>query len=214
MVVHDDDPFLQRLPTVVGGVLATLAVVIGGLWISDRTGLPSPEAVLSLETPGLTRMPDGPVYAVGDSVLTGARSCLAGEDVEVRTRESRSMVQGAALVERAAQREQFPPLVVVALGTNGPFGFTALDRVMRATGPDRVVFWVTVELPDTPGYSYEARVNERLRSMPERWANARVIDWNAAVSADDLYPDGIHLSPQGCQTYARLILDATGKTDG
>jgi hypothetical protein len=213
VVVHDDDPFVQRLPTVVGGVLATLAVVIGGLWISGRTGLPSPEAVLSLETPGLTRLPEGPVYAVGDSVLTGARTCLQDEDVVVRTKESRSMVQGARLVERAAQRGQFPPLVVVALGTNGPFGFTALDRVMRAAGPDRMVFWVTVELPDTPVYAYEAQVNERLRSMPGRWDNARVIDWNAAVASDDLYPDGIHLSPQGCRTYAGLILAATGKTD-
>lgn len=211
MPAQDEDAFFHRLPTVLGGVLATLAVVIGGLWISGRSGLPSPDTVLSLATPQHGRQLEGPIYVVGDSVLTGARKCLKAHDVQLHAKENRHMVQGAAYVERAADGDELPSRIVVALGTNGPFGYKALDRVMRAAGPDRVVYWVTVELPETTQYVYEQAVNERLRAMPQRWDNAAVIDWNAAVTPDDLYPDGIHLSPEGCQAYAQLLLGAVGE---
>jgi lysophospholipase L1-like esterase len=114
------------------------------------------------------------------------------------------MTDGAVLIEQKAAAGELHPRVLVALGTNGPFGFKVLDRIMRAAGPDRAVYFVTVELPDS--YSYEGDVNQRLRAMPGRWPNAHVIDWNASVLVAGLYPDGIHLNPQGCQAYANLIL--------
>lgn len=207
MGAHDDDPLSARLPTIIGGVLATLAVVVGGLWISGKGGLPSPQAVLSFAD---TSGPDltGPVLAVGDSVMLGAKPCLRDGDVEVRVRaaENRSMAEGAALIEAKSAAGQLPPRVVVALGTNGPFGYKVLDRVMNAAGPDRTVYWVTVELPEWEQYGYEDTVNRRLRAMPGRWPNARVIDWNASVAPDGLYPDGIHVNPEGCNYYANLVL--------
>ncbi|MCU0298804.1 MAG: hypothetical protein MUF33_09845 [Candidatus Nanopelagicales bacterium] len=101
--------------------------------------------------------------------------------------------------------------MVVALGTNGPFGYKVLDRIMRAAGPDRAVYWMTIELPEVERYAFEDAVNQRLRSMPGRWPNAHVIDWNASVLAEGLYPDGIHLNPAGCQAYANLILQGVEK---
>jgi lysophospholipase L1-like esterase len=47
--------------------------------------------------------------------------------------------------------------------------------------------------------------------MPGRWPNAHVIDWNASVLPEGLYPDGIHLNPAGCQAYANLILQGVAK---
>ncbi len=82
---------------------------------------------------------------------------------------------------------------------------------MRAAGPERAVYWVTVELPDVERYAYENVVNQRLRAMPGRWPNARVIDWNASVLTVGLYPDGIHLNPMGCQAYATLITEGVAK---
>jgi len=101
--------------------------------------------------------------------------------------------------------------VVVALGTNGPFGFKVLDRIMRAAGTERSVYWVTVELPEVANYAYEDAINRRMRAMPGRWPNAHVIDWNASVRPTGLYPDGIHLNPEGCRTYATLILEGVAK---
>jgi lysophospholipase L1-like esterase len=201
-VADSDDTLVQRLPTILGGVLATLAFVIAGLWVSGKSGLPSPQAVLSMAKP-----PDpltGPVQAVGDSVLLGAKPCLKGTDIKVNAVENRTMTDGAVLIEQKASAGELHSRVLVALGTNGPFGFKALDRIMRAAGPDRAVYFVTIELPDS--YSYEGDVNQRLRAMPGRWPNAHVIDWNASVLVPGLYPDGIHLNPQGCQAYANLIL--------
>lgn len=207
-MADSDDTLIQRLPTILGGVLATLAFVIAGLWVSGKSGLPSPQTVLSMAKPAEPVL-TGPVLAVGDSVLLGAKTCLKGTDVKVNAVENRTMAEGAALIEQKAGNGDLPPRVMVALGTNGPFGFKTLDRIMRAAGPDRAVYFTTVELPDT--YSYEDEVNQRLRAMPGRWPNAHVIDWNASVLAAGLYPDGIHLNPQGCQAYANLVLQGVDR---
>lgn len=211
MTTDDEDSLAQRLPTILGGVLATLAIVVGGLWISGKAGLPSPQAVLSQAIPHAQPALTGPVLALGDSVLLGAKRCLAGTDVRTRARENRTMKQGAARVEKRAAAGNLPPRVVIALGTNSPFGFKALDRIMRAAGPQRAVYFVTIELPDVEKYAFEDKVNQRLRAMPGRWPNARVIDWNASVLTTGLYPDGIHLNPAGCQAYATLITEGVAK---
>jgi len=207
----DEDPLVQRLPTILGGVLATLAIVISGLWISGKTGLPSPQAVLSQAIPHSQPVLSGPVYAIGDSVLLGAKTCLQDTIVLTRAVENRTMRDGARRIEAKAAAGTLPPRVVVALGTNGPFGFKALDRIMRAAGTERSVYWVTVELPEVDKYAYEDVINRRLRAMPGRWPNAHVIDWNASVRSTGLYPDGIHLNPEGCQTYATLITEGVAK---
>jgi len=201
--VADDDSLVQRLPTVLGGVLATLAILVAGLWISGRAGLPSPQTVLSLAKPADPAL-SGPILAVGDSVLQGAKRCLKGTDVKVDAEENRTMADGAQVIEEQSKAGTLPPRVLIALGTNAPFGEKVLDRIMRAAGPQRAVYWATVELPDT--YSYEEAVNQRLRAMPGRWPNAHVVDWNASVLPEGLYPDGIHLNPDGCQAYSTLVL--------
>jgi hypothetical protein len=167
--------------------------------------------VLSLANPRSGPTLTGPVYAIGDSVLLGAKSCLAGTDIKVHAAENRRMTEGAARIEKRVAAGKLPPRVLVALGTNGPFGFKALDRIMRAAGPDRAVYWVTAELPEVDRYVYEDKVNKRLRAMPGRWPNAHVIDWNASVLPTGLYPDGIHLNPAGCQAYANLLLQGVAK---
>ncbi len=205
-----DDTLVQRLPTVLGGVLATLAFVIAGLWVSGRSGLPSPQAVLSMAKPAVNPVLSGPVLAVGDSVLLGAKPCLKGTDVKTNAAENRTMTEGAQLIEQKAAAGDLPPRVLVALGTNGPFGFKVLDRIMNAAGPERAVYFLTVELPDS--YGYEGEVNQKLRAMPGRWPNAHVIDWNASVLTTGLYPDGIHLNPDGCQAYANLVLQGVQRS--
>ncbi len=204
-----DETLIQRLPTVLGGVLATLAFVIAGLWISGKSGLPSPQTVLSMAKPAPAPL-TGPVFAVGDSVLLGAKECLKGTDVKVNAAENRTMTEGVDLIEQKAAKGTLPPRVLVALGTNGPFGFKVLDRIMQAAGPDRAVYFLTVELPDS--YTYEDEVNQRLRAMPGRWPNAHVVDWNASVFTAGLYPDGIHLNPEGCQAYANLVLQGVERS--
>lgn len=203
---------MSRLPTVLGGVLATLAIVVAGLWISGKAGLPSPEAVLSMAKPARAIDPNEPVYTVGDSVLLGAKPCLKGTVIKAHAEQNRTMSEGAKLLEQQAAEGTLPSRVAVALGTNAPFGFGALDRIMRAAGPDRHVYFVTVELPESEYYGYEDAVNQRLRAMPGRWPNAHVIDWNASVLAEGLYPDGIHLNPQGCEAYAGLLLQGVQRS--
>ena len=143
---HDEDPLSTRLPTVLGGTGNARNRDRGDLG-QRKAGLPSPDAVLSLANPNTGSALTGPVYAIGDSVLLGAKSCLAKTDVKVHARENRTMRAGASRIEKKAAAGKLPPRVVVALGTNGPFGYKALDRIMRASGPDRAVYWVTTELP-------------------------------------------------------------------
>ena len=67
--------------------------------------------------------------------------------------------------------------------------------------------------PCTPSAATRARNNELIFSLPSRYPNVQLIDWNTAVGScpgDCLYEDGIHLPPDGRRYYAQLIFDQIG----
>ncbi|MBI1376147.1 MAG: hypothetical protein GC157_01475 [Frankiales bacterium] len=149
----------------------------------------------------------GPVFAVGDSVMLGALRCLPAYRIEADARGNRQAWQGAALL--AARRSHLPHVVVVHLGTNGGIDRTWIDTIMRTLGHGRRVVWVTLQLRnDYARYSYEDSSNAAIRAVVRRYPNARMADWNAVSEphrSQWLWADGIHLRPEGCRAYARLV---------
>lgn len=145
------------------------------------------------------------VYAIGDSVMLGAQPCLENRGYVVDARGSRN---AAAVPAELPARQSLPGQVVIHTGTNGGADRADLDAIMEAIGHKRQVIWLTVQLPDgTSRYTFEEETNRAIRAMPRRYANAHLADWNAASDAHPgwTWGDGIHLTPDGCRGYTRMI---------
>jgi hypothetical protein len=148
-------------------------------------------------------------YALGDSVMLGARGDLKAAGFGVDATESRQAYTGPALLRKRGSR--LPANVVVHLGTNGTYPLSVCRSLVKAAGPDRRVFLVTVHVPR----SWEKGNNEVIHQCDAAFPADRVhvIDWNAAVSGHRnwLYADHIHLRPAGAAAFARLLDSSVDK---
>ena len=149
---------------------------------------------------------DGEVFAIGDSVLAGAAACLESRGFTVNAEQSRQVAAAIEILARKA--DTLPPRVIVHLGTNGGATPGELDAIMTLLGPDRLVLWSTIQLPDDPTrYTYERSTNDAIVALTERYDNALVFDWESVSRQrpEWLYVEGIHMTPEGCEGYAGLV---------
>ena len=164
-------------------LLATAAVLAASLALTATGAAASPRA-----------------YAVGDSVMLGAKAQLEKRGVRVDAAVSRQLDDGTAILRALRPR---PRAVVVHLGTNGPIARSDLDALLRALrGVQRVVL-VTVHVDR----SWEAGNNSVIRAAARRYANAELLDWSwfGRRHPGWFWDDGYHLRPGGAAAYARLV---------
>jgi hypothetical protein len=143
-------------------------------------------------------------FAVGDSVMLGAKSALKGLGfATVDAVESRQAYDGPWLLRKRGAG--LPTNVVVHLGTNGTFPLDVCKRIVKTAGPTRRVFFVTIFVPR----SWQKGNNKVIHECDAAFKDDRVhvIDWNAAVAGHPkwLWSDHIHLRPEGARAFARLI---------
>jgi hypothetical protein len=169
----------------------------------------SPKAVLvalgcalSIAAPAAAGIPQGR-YAIGDSVMLGARTQLIARGFRVNAEVSRQFRDGPHLVHHLAIGGHLPADVIVHLGTNGLLEGTDCDALIRAAGPDRHVFLVTIKVPR----SYRDPNNARLLACAHRHANASIVDWYgySRYHVAWFYGDGYHLTPSGRTAYAAFV---------
>jgi hypothetical protein len=158
--------------------------------------------VLRSASPARAGIPQGR-YAIGDSVMLGAREALIARGFRVNAEVSRQFRDGPALVRRLAAGGHLSVDVIVHLGTNGSIDGADCDALVRAAGSGRHVFLVTIKVPRP----YRDANNERLRNCAHRHDNASVIDWYAFSRFHTawFYDDGYHLRPIGRREYAAFI---------
>lgn len=153
----------------------------------------------------------GPAFVIGDSVLLGARTCVAAKGWSYDAKGSR---QAPAVRDvLASLGTSLPHLVAVHVGTNGGVTDQQIDAIMKVLGSKRIVVWVTIQLPDDGRYSHELRSNTAIRHAAWRFPNTRLADWNARSEpnlATWTWSDHIHLQPAGCRAFASLI-DSVGR---
>ena len=146
------------------------------------------------------------IFAIGDSVMMGARSCLEVRKYSVDALGSRQINAGIATLR--AKRNSLPQRVVVHLGTNGGAYPADLDRVVKVLGRKRTIIFVTIQLPNNYSrYTFEERTNAAIRALPQRHRNVRVFDWNAITNNRPrlFWGDGFHVNPRGCKAYAKRL---------
>lgn len=149
---------------------------------------------------------DGEVFALGDSVLAGAAACLEARGIKVNAEQSRQASAALEILRKKAG--SLPPRVIIHVGTNGGASAGQLDAMMEVLGPERLVLWSTIQLPDDPSrYTYERSTNDAIAALAERYPNALVFDWESMTLQQPqwLYVEGIHMTPQGCEGYAGLV---------
>ncbi|MBF5066216.1 acetyltransferase, partial [Salmonella enterica subsp. enterica serovar Istanbul] len=79
---------------------------------------------------------------------------------------SRQMINSIDLVRSYAEKGVLANVVLIGLGTNGPFSDEQLAQMMQAIGPDRQVFWINVRVPTR---AWQNDVNGRLDAAQKQY---------------------------------------------
>jgi len=150
-----------------------------------------------------------PLVALGDSVMLGAAEELQATGFAVDAVKSRQMVTFLPDMQAIRDTGSFGPVVVVHLGTNGPFSQTTLDQMMGlVAGVPRVLV-----LTGKGDRDWIAGNNAKIRDLPALYPAVTVIDWevlSASCTGNCFYDDGIHLTQSGQTFYADVIKRVLG----
>lgn len=142
-------------------------------------------------------------YAIGDSVMLGAKSHLKRRGFAVNATVSRQAYSAPAMVRKRGA--SLPRTLVVHLGTNGTFPLETCRRIAQNAGPSRRVFLVTVSVPRSWERSNNATIRRCASSFPD--GRVSVVDWKRLASRHPEWfaSDRVHLTSAGARGYARLI---------
>jgi peptidoglycan/LPS O-acetylase OafA/YrhL len=171
--------------------------------VTQATATPAPSA-----SPAAPPAPAPRTYTViGDSVMRGAldalKAALPGADIDAV--EGRQASVAFDIIDTLAGKDHVGSDVVLHIGTNGTIEPSALDAVLARLGRRRVVV-----LTDHVPRPWQDLNNRILTEAAHNRPNVHLVDWNAAASAHPgwLWPDGIHLRPEGAAAYRDLIVEA------
>jgi hypothetical protein len=139
---------------------------------------------------------------VGDSTMLLATPYLGPLGIEADARGCRQFAAGVDLLERRLHAHTLPPVVVLALGSNGAIGEREVARALRVAGPYRVVGFVT---PAKVGAGSTAAMRNAARRHPDR---VFVLDWQSyghRAGGGVFAGDGLHVSDHGARVFARFV---------
>ena len=200
-----------------GTSVALVISLVGGIWagivyMDSRTSSISPviptPAPSSPDSTPTTPTPIGGPYtgealAFGDFLFLSVGTCLQDNDFVVDAQGDRRIENAAA--ELAELGDEVPGAVLLHLGANGGASQSDIDRIMDVLGPDRIVVWSTIQLPDDGRYTFEADTNALITGLPVRYPNVRILSWNALSLTDPTWinADG-SITNEGCEAFARF----------
>jgi hypothetical protein len=145
-------------------------------------------------------------YAIGDSVMLGAKAQLKARGFVVNARKSRQFSDALSIVKRKKRHGLLRQKIVIHLGTNGVLIQPGdCDKIARLAGSSRRVYLVTVTGPTSHPKIMRVQ-NKRLRACAARHANTHLIDWykHSRGHANWFY-DKMHLTPKGRKAYASFL---------
>jgi hypothetical protein len=145
-------------------------------------------------------------FAVGDSVMLGARGQLQRRGIAVDATVSRQLASGTALLRSLKASGNLPSRVVVHLGTNGPVSASEVRSLLSVLRDRARVVVLTLKVPR----SWESGNNAVIKSVARRFRNVTVVDWHWWGSRHGgwFWGDGYHLRPEGAAAYSRLVARA------
>jgi peptidoglycan/LPS O-acetylase OafA/YrhL len=164
-----------------------------------------------LEKYGLTqvqlqRAQQLPITAFGDSVMIDGQPLLTRifPKIYIQANVGQQMVNTIDSVKNLSAQGAMADVVLVGLGTNGPFTMDQLDQFMQAVGQNRRVYWINARVPTR---QWQGQVNSTLADAAKRYANLHIIDWFAYANPhnDWFWNDQVHPNNTGSPYYATFV---------
>ncbi|CAN5292895.1 acyltransferase family protein [soil metagenome] len=148
------------------------------------------------------------ITAIGDSVMLAAAPTLQEvfPGIAIDAQVSRSIVVAPGMVQALLDAGQLRPVLLLALGTNGPIERDTLETIRNMIGPDRLMVVVNVQEPR----SWEEEVNTTLSAFALYYRDVELANWHDAIqpSLHLLAGDQIHFGSAGAAVFAAAIKDA------
>jgi hypothetical protein len=143
-------------------------------------------------------------YAIGDSVMVGAKTQLQNRGFIVNAVKSRQFRDAVPIVKQKAASGVLRRKVVIHLGTNGILiQASDCDKISRYAGSKRHVYLVTITGPTSKIRKVQ---NTRMRACASRHGNTSILDWYGYSRGHGAwFYDGMHLTPKGRTAYAGFL---------
>ena len=173
--------------------------------------LPPPPPTTSTTTT-LPVLQDVPYFAVGESVMLGARPVLEARGIKTVAEVSKGPTWELEQLQLAKLKYHLTRGVVIQLGTNGAVTQAQYEAVLAEVADVPRVVVMTVKAPK----SWIDGNNEIIRALPATHPNVVVLDWQARAEEISSHlsnnvDGGVHLSDDTAkQFYRDIILEALG----
>ncbi|UPM54675.1 acyltransferase family protein [Gottfriedia acidiceleris] len=171
----------------------------------------TPNTTTNTNKPAETNKPvvsNNSVFIIGDSVVINSIPQLKKtySSLSVNAKIGRQFTEASAIIQQAKNTNSLGNIVVIELGTNGPFTVKQMSSLIELIGKDRKILFVNTRVPRP----WESIVNKTLREVSSKYSNTSVVDWHSASANHNSYfsPDGVHLKPDGAKVFASLLINA------
>lgn len=148
------------------------------------------------------------VTAIGDSVMLNLEPHLKKliPGIVVDGKVSRQLVKTPPVIANLKASGKLGNVVIIELGTNGPFTYGQLENLYHTLGNPKQVIFVNTRVPR----KWESVVNSLLAEFVAKTPNATLVDWytHSANHGDYFVGDGVHLTSKGGLALATLIQEA------
>lgn len=151
------------------------------------------------------------ILALGDSVLLAAAPALQERypGIVIDATVSRQMAAAPALVASYVDADALRPVIVLALGTNGPIDRATLEEVRQMIGPRRELVVVNTQTPR----GWTPAVNSELASFALVYRNVELANWYDAIQPflHEMARDQVHFGPIGAGIFTATVSDAVDR---
>lgn len=151
------------------------------------------------------------ITAIGDSVLINPAPYLKKTypNIMINAKVSRQMRDASTIVSQLKNSNQLGSIVIIELGTNGPFPEKTLTDLIDNIGKDKKILLVNTRVPRP----WESNVNKMLVDVSKKYSHITIVDWYSTSASHNEYfvKDGVHLKPDGAKAYALMIQKAIEK---
>ena len=145
------------------------------------------------------------ITTIGDSIMLDLKPDLLKylPGIVVDGKVSRQMYQLQDTLHTLQKTHQLHKILVIELGTNGPFDPTMVEQQLNALHEKEILI-INTRVPRP----WQNDVNARLEDVVKHVAHAHLLNWYAISGNHDVYffPDGVHLNPLGARVLSAWIM--------
>ncbi len=172
---------------------------------ATTTEAPTTQATTEATTEAPKAVDSSKVTIIGDFILEGAQDHILETmpEIYIDSNQNRQVYDGSYVAKDLIEAGNLRDVVVIELGTNGPFDQETGQEMIDAIGKNRRIYWINIYASNR---DYEKDVNDTIQKLADANDNVNIIDWNKAVQEKPEYVhDGFYLSEEGLEALAKLI---------